>query len=171
MTHLPASPETPQPRALSENELRVWHGFLRTHREVTDELGRRLERAHALNLIGYDVLRTLAANPSGELRMTGLADGAQTSPSGMTRAIARLGRADLVGRSQDPHDRRSFIVRLTAPGAARFREAQVTYHACVRELLVGGLTPADLERLGAICSRAPTVPRSVPYTSVWIATS
>jgi DNA-binding MarR family transcriptional regulator len=102
--------------------------------------------------------------------MTELAERVQTSPSGMTRAIGRLGRAGVVERRQDPHDRRSFIVRLTALGEAKLRAAQVTHHACVRERLFGGLTDAEIARLRAIYDRAPAAPRPA-YTSAWIAAS
>ena len=42
---------------------------------------------------------------------------------------------------------------LTPLGLTRLREAQVTHHACVRELLFRGLTDHDLQRLGAIYDR------------------
>ena len=53
-------------------------------------------------------------------------------------------------REQDAGDRRSFVVSLTAAGVNRLREAQVTHHACVRELLLAGVGPADLRRLAAL---------------------
>jgi hypothetical protein len=37
---------------------------------------------------------------------------------------------------------------------SKLREAQVTHHACVRELLFGGLEGDDLERLAAIYDHA-----------------
>ncbi|HEY3766365.1 MAG TPA: MarR family transcriptional regulator [Gaiellales bacterium] len=145
--------EPREPDAFSEDEFRVWRGFLRTHRTVVDELNRRLERAHGLTLLHYGVLITLVTDPARQLRMTDLAERVLTSPSGMTRAVGRLAGERLVERDQDAEDLRSFIVRLTPLGLTRLREAQVTHHACVRELLFAGLTAADLERLGAIYDR------------------
>jgi len=147
-------PEPAEPDAFSEAEFRVWRGFLNTHRTVSDELNRRLERAHDLTLLHYGVLITLVTEPDRRLRMTQLAERVLTSPSGMTRAVARLAEEGLVERDQDPDDRRSFVVRLTPPGLVRLREAQVTHHACVRELLFAGLTEDDLRRLGAIYDRS-----------------
>ena len=79
-----------------------------------------------------------------------------TSPSGMTRAVAYLVSEGLVERVQDPGDRRSFVVHLTPAGVRRLREAQVTHHACVRELLFAGLSRADLRRLAAVYDGAPS---------------
>jgi DNA-binding MarR family transcriptional regulator len=146
----PVRSEPPEPDPFDENEFRVWRGFLRTHRTVTDELSRRLERSHDVTLLHYGVLITLVTAPDRRLRMTDLADRVLVSPSGMTRAISRLGDQGLVKREQDPGDRRSFIVRLTSLGLTRLREAQVTHHASVRELLFHGLEAEDLRRLAAI---------------------
>jgi DNA-binding MarR family transcriptional regulator len=149
----PRRSEPPEPDAFNDDEFRVWRGFLRTHRTVSDELNRRLERAHDLTLLHYGVLITLVTDPDRRLRMTDLAERVLTSPSGMTRAVSRLAAEGLVERDRDPDDRRSFIVGLTPLGLTRLREAQVTHHACVRELLFHGLTDDDLQRLGAIYDR------------------
>jgi DNA-binding MarR family transcriptional regulator len=148
LSHVPAEP--PEPNPFSEHELRVWRGFLRTHRTITDELNRRLERAHDLTLLDYGVLITLITDPTRRMRMTDLAQRVLTSPSGMTRAISRLVNDGLVDRQQDPGDRRSFIVHLTPLGLTRLRQAQVTHHACVRELLFRDLGRDDLARLAVI---------------------
>jgi DNA-binding MarR family transcriptional regulator len=150
----PRRREPQEPDAFNDDEFRVWRGFLRTHRTVSDELNQRLEQAHDLTLLHYGVLITLVTDPDRRLRMTDLAGRVLTSPSGMTRAVSRLAAEGLVERDQDSDDRRSFIVRLTPLGLTRLREAQVTHHACVRELLFHGLTDDDLQRLGAIYDRA-----------------
>lgn len=147
-------PEPSEPDPFDEHELRVWRGFLRMHRTVSDELNRRLERAHDLTLLHYGVLITLVTDPGRRLRMTDLAERVLTSPSGMTRAVARLADEGLVERERDPDDGRSFVVHLTPLGLNRLREAQVTHHACVRELLFRGLDGDDLRRLAAIYDRA-----------------
>ena len=147
--------ELPEPDAFDEDEFRVWRGFLRTHRRISDELNRRLEREHGLPLLHYGVLITLITEPDRRLRMTDLADRVLTSPSGMTRAVARLADLGLVEREQSSGDRRSFVVHLTPLGVRRLREAQRTHHACVRELLFAGLRPAEVKRLAAIYDRVP----------------
>jgi DNA-binding MarR family transcriptional regulator len=139
--------EPPEPNPFSADELRAWRGFLRMHRTVTDELGRRLDRHHGLTLAHYGVLITLVTVPDRRMRMTDLAERVLVSPSGMTRAVAWLADRGLVRRERDSDDGRSFMVELTPAGLARLREAQVTHHACVRELLFAGAAPADVRRL------------------------
>ena len=119
-----------------------------------DGCTRRLERAHDLTLLNYGVLITLVTDPDRGPRMTDLAEGVLTSPSGMTRAVNRLAGEGLVERDQDPDDRRSFIVRLTPLGVARLRDAQMTHHAWCFEMLLDGLDADDLRRLAAIYDRA-----------------
>jgi DNA-binding MarR family transcriptional regulator len=148
------SPEPREPDPFSEAELRAWRGFLRLHRTVTEELSRRLDRTHGLTLAHYGVLITLVTVPDRRMRMTDLAERVLVSASGMTRAVASLADDGLVRRERDPGDGRSFIVELTPHGLARLREAQVTHHACVRELLFAGLDGDDLERLAAFYDRA-----------------
>ncbi len=143
-------PEPPEPAPFTDQEFKAWRGFLRTHRTLTDELNRRLLKKHDLTLLHYGVLITLITDPDRRMRMTDIAERVLTSPSGMTRAIARLAADGLVIREQDEGDRRSFLVTLTPHGVRRLREAQVTHHACVRELLFGRLAADDLRVLAAL---------------------
>jgi DNA-binding MarR family transcriptional regulator len=149
----PTGPEPREPDPFGEDELRAWRGFLRLHRSVTEELSRRLDRNHGLTLAHYGVLITLVTVPDRRMRMTDLAERVLVSPSGMTRAVAGLAGEGLVRRERDSGDGRSFIVELTPAGLDRLREAQVTHHACVRELLFAGLGPDDLGRLAAYFDR------------------
>jgi DNA-binding MarR family transcriptional regulator len=142
--------EPPEPAPFTEDEFRVWRGFLRLHRTITDELNRRLLAGHGLPLLHYGVLITLITVPERRMRMTDIAERVLVSPSGMTRAVARLAGDGLVVRMQDPDDGRSFLVTLTPRGVRRLREAQETHHACVRELLFRGLGADDLRRLAAL---------------------
>ena len=153
-TPRPEIVDLPEPHPLDEHEFRAWRGFLRVHRTVIDELGRRLERAHGLSVLEYGVLIALVVADERQLRMTELADRVLTSPSGMTRTVARLRDESLVRREQDPRDLRSFRVTLEPEGMRRLREAQVTHHACIRELLFGRLESDDIARLAAIYDQA-----------------
>jgi DNA-binding MarR family transcriptional regulator len=143
-------PEPPEPAPFTQDEFRVWRGFLRLHRTITDELDRRLLAEHGLPLLHYGILITLITVPERRMRMTDIAERVLVSPSGMTRAVARLSAHGLVERRQHPDDRRSFLVTLTPSGVRRLRKAQETHHACVRELLLGGLKRDDLRRLAAL---------------------
>ncbi|HET6847888.1 MAG TPA: MarR family transcriptional regulator [Gaiellales bacterium] len=148
-----AKTEPPEPDPFTDDEFRVWRGFLRAHRAITDELNRRLARRHDLTLLHYGVLITLITVPERRMRMTDIAERVLTSPSGMTRAVARLEADGLVDRDQNDDDRRSFLVSLTPRGVRRLRQAQVTHHACVREMLFQGVGERDLRRLAAFFDR------------------
>jgi DNA-binding MarR family transcriptional regulator len=146
--------ELPEPDPFNESEFRAWRGFRRIRTTVDAELARRLDEAHGLSILEYGVLIALVTAPERSLRMTELAHHVLTSPSGMTRAVVRLRDDGLVTREPDPTDGRAVNVTLTRDGLRRLREAQVTHHACVRELLFGGLTTSDLKRLAAIYDKA-----------------
>ena len=49
---------------------------------------------------------------------------------------------------------RALLVGLTAKGLRRLREAQVTHHRIVRQMLFSGLDQHDLERMGALWEKA-----------------
>ena len=146
----PTRSEPPEPAPFTDDELRAWRGFLRLHRTITDELNRRLLQEHDLPLLHYGVLITLITVPERRMRMTDVAERVLVSPSGMTRAVAKLAGDGLVERTQDANDRRSFLVTLTPRGVRRLRKAQETHHACVRELLFSGLGTKDVRRLAAL---------------------
>src|SRR4029078_10642658 len=119
----PPRPEPPEPAPFTDDELRAWRGFLRLHRRITDELNRRLLEKHDLPLLHSVVLITLITVPERRMRMTDVAERVLVSPSGMTRAVARLAGDGLVERTQDTHDRRSFLVTPPPRGLRRRPQA------------------------------------------------
>jgi DNA-binding MarR family transcriptional regulator len=153
-TQPPDPPGRPEPDPFNEHEFRAWRGFRRTRTTVENELTRRLEQSHGLSVQTYGILITLVATPGRRLRMTDLSEQLLASQSGMTRAIARLRDAGFVDREQDPNDRRSFIVSLTNKGLEQLRDAQVTHHTCVRELLFAKLDDNEIELLATLYDRA-----------------
>jgi DNA-binding MarR family transcriptional regulator len=128
--------------------------MLRVHSTVFRELDRRLLAGHGFGVDAYGVLVTLVGAPQETLPIGELGERRNLSPSGISRSVDRLVRAGLVERVTNPEDRRSLLVRLTDDGLRRLREAQVTHHATVRELLLGRLGPADLNRLGKLWEKA-----------------
>src|SRR5436305_14484331 len=69
--------------------LQAWDALLRAHATLLRELETDLESRTGLALADFDVLAQLAI-AGGSLRMTGLADRALISRSGMTRRVTRL---------------------------------------------------------------------------------
>jgi DNA-binding MarR family transcriptional regulator len=144
----------PEPDAFSTEEFGAWRGMLRVHSAVFRELDRRLIAGHGFGVDAYGVLITLVGAPAGGLAIGELGERRNLSPSGISRSVDRLAKAKLVERTTNSHDRRSLLVALTDEGLRRLREAQVTHHATVRELLLARLSVQDVARLGTLWEKA-----------------
>lgn len=118
------------------------------------ELDHRLQRAHGFGIDAYGLLVTMVGEPGAPMTIGELGERRNLTPSGISRAVDKLATAGLVERTTNPADERSRLVGLTAQGLQRLREAQVTHHATVRELLLGNLTDRDIKTLGAIWEKA-----------------
>jgi DNA-binding MarR family transcriptional regulator len=118
------------------------------------ELDRRLLRAHGLGIDAYGVLVTMVGQPGSRMTIGELGERRNLSPSGISRSVDKLVKEELVERTTNPADARSLLVGLTARGVLRLREAQVTHHATVRELLLDHLDERDIETLGELWEKA-----------------
>src|SRR4051812_31571113 len=147
-------PEPGEPAPFSPSEFAAWRGMLRVHSKVFRELDRRLLAAHGLGVDAYGVMITLVSAPDRRLPIGALGLQRNLSPSGISRSVDRLVKLGLVERSANPDDARSLLVGLTAAGLRRLREAQVTHHRTVRELLLSHLDDGELEQLGQVWEKA-----------------
>ncbi len=147
-----AEPAEPDP--FTAEEFAAWRGMLRVHSTVFRELDRAVLKAHGFGIDSYGVLITLVTAPEHRLPIGELGLRRNLTPSGISRSVDRLAKLDLVERSTNPADRRSFLVGLTAAGLRRLREAQVTHHRVVRELLLSRLDEPDLRCLGEVWEKA-----------------
>jgi DNA-binding MarR family transcriptional regulator len=146
--------ELPEPDAFSAEEMTAWRGLLRVHSAITRTIDRRIADAHGMSLDTYGILITLITAPDATLTMGELARRHNLSPSGISRAVDRAARDGLIERRPNPADGRSFLLALTRRGVVRLREAQVTHHATVRELLLDALDRDDLRELGRLWEKA-----------------
>ena len=147
-----ASP--PEPNPFTPAEFAAWRGLLRVHSTVMRELDRRLLRDHGLGIDAYGVLVTMVGQPGSRMTIGELGERRNLSPSGISRSVDKLVKEELVERTTNPADARSLLVGLTAHGVLRLREAQVTHHATVRELLLDHLDERDIETLGELWEKA-----------------
>lgn len=111
----PRSPARP----LSRQRLRLWLRLLRATRAIEAELRERLRVRFSLTLPQFDVLAALARRDNG-ITMTELSRMLIVSNGNVTGIVDRLVTDRLVARQPAPNDRRSFLVRLTPKGQARF---------------------------------------------------
>jgi DNA-binding MarR family transcriptional regulator len=138
---------------LSPEELAAWRGFLRVHSALTRELDAELAAAHGLPLSSFEVLLILQRAPSGEMRMSELADSVLLSRSGLTRLVDRLVSAGLLERRQCEDDARGYHAAITASGRRVFRDAWVTHLEGVRERFLRHLSDEELGRLAELWER------------------
>jgi len=151
--------DPPEPNPFAPSELAAWRGMLRVHSTVVRELDRRLQRDHGIGIDSYGVLITLITELGSPLTIGELGERRMLSPSGISRAVDKLAKEQLVARTANPADGRSLLVGLTAHGVQRLREAQVTHHSTVRELLFDNLDEHHIKTLGDIWEKA--IPGSV----------
>lgn len=95
----------------------------------------------------YAVLAALRrVGPPYELAPNELYTSLERSSGGMTKMLKRLEALGLVGRTPDPADKRSKLVRLTAAGKQAEEEAFETFVARTHELLRSA-SRTDLETI------------------------
>ncbi|HUZ16701.1 MAG TPA: MarR family winged helix-turn-helix transcriptional regulator [Gaiellaceae bacterium] len=149
----------PEPDSFSPEEFAAWRGLLRLRESVTRALDGRLRADHGLSLDDYGILITLVGQPGARQRMSALGEQRLLTPSGITRAVARLEGRGLLRRGPDPADGRAFFATLTPKGVRELRRAQRTHHAIVRELYLSRLDAREVAQLGALFEKAVSPPR------------
>lgn len=138
---------------LTREELAAWRGLLRVHAALFKELDAELQAAHGLPLSSYEVLLTLDSAPSGEMRMSEIADSVLLSRSGLTRLVDRLERDGLLERRECSTDKRGANAAITEEGRRRFRAARDTHLKGVRTRFLGRLGGEDLRSLAQAWER------------------
>lgn len=156
--------DPPEPNPFTPSEFAAWRGMLRVYSTVVRELDRRLQRDHGISLDSYGVLITLITEPGSQLTIGQLGERRVLTPSGISRAVDKLAKEQLVTRTANPADGRSLLVGLTPYGVQRLREAQVTHHSTVRELLFDNLDQHHIKTLGDVWEKA--IPGSVS-SPIW----
>jgi DNA-binding MarR family transcriptional regulator len=146
--------ELPEPDPFTPEEFAAWRGMLRVHSAVFRELDRQLLAAHGFGIDSYGVMITLVGAPARRVAIGELGLRRNLSPSGISRSVDRLVKLGLVERANNPDDGRSLLVGLTANGLRRLREAQVSHHRIVREMLLAHLDRRDLKRLAELWEKA-----------------
>jgi DNA-binding MarR family transcriptional regulator len=148
----------PEPDPFSPQEFAAWRGLLRLRETVTRAIDARLRADHGLSLDDYGILITLVGQPDQRQRMSQLGDQRLLTPSGITRAVARLEERGLLRRDQDPADGRAFLATLTPEGVRQLRAAQRTHHAIVRDLYLSRLDSSEVAQLGALLEKVVSSP-------------
>ena len=125
--------------------LKLWLRLLACSKQIEIEIRRRLRERFGVSLPRFDYLAQLHRHPDG-LRMSALSRYLMVSGGNVTGLTDELEKEGLVQRDDDPDDRRSVRVRLTAQGRRAFERMARAHESWVVELS-GGLEAAHKQAL------------------------
>jgi len=138
-------------RWLSDEEQRLWRGWLAASMLLPERLNRDLQEQHGLTGTDYQVLVELSESPERRMRMSTLAERTQLSRSRLSHQIDRMTRAGLVSRQECAQDGRGMFAVLTEQGWETIVAAAPDHVESVRRHLVDRLTPEQFEAFGEAC--------------------
>lgn len=137
---------------LDDDEQRTWRSFLATSELLYGALDRQLQQDAGITHASYIVLAMLSEAPGRSLRMSELAALANSSPSRLSHAVARLQERGWIRREPAPKDGRGTVAVLTDAGWDMLVRTAPGHVEAVREHLFDRLTPEQVRALGDICS-------------------
>ncbi len=134
---------------MDDDRIRLMGLIVRTHRQLTDSLGRELEENVGIPLVFFDVLIHVGGAPERRLTMSRLSSDVALTTGGVTRLVDRMVEAGLVAREACPSDRRSIYVVLTPEGQAVLERAIAAHIDGIDRHLVAHLGSGDRVALEA----------------------
>jgi MarR family transcriptional regulator, 2-MHQ and catechol-resistance regulon repressor len=108
---------------IDDERLQLMGLLVRSHRRLSEVLGRELERSVGIPLVWFDVLIHVRGADGGRLTMSRLSAEVALTTGGVTRLVDRMVEAGLVARENCPSDRRSVHVVLTPAGESTLGRA------------------------------------------------
>jgi DNA-binding MarR family transcriptional regulator len=145
--------EEPPVRWLTAAELDSWLAVVRLICWLPWSIDQQLRRDSNLGMVEYQVMARLSQSPERTLRMSSLADLANSSLSRLSHLVKRLEQRGLVRREPDPADGRFTRAILTDEGFRTLAEAAPGHVAHVRSLVIDVLSHEQLRRLGQAADR------------------
>jgi DNA-binding MarR family transcriptional regulator len=121
----------------------AWARLLQVHAALVPTLDREVQLATGLPLAWYDVLLELNSAPDRRLRMTDLGDRVVLSRTRVSRIVDELVEHGLVGRNDNPADRRSAFALITPEGRRRLRAAAPVYLGGIGKHFAEHLTQSE----------------------------
>ena len=128
---------------IDDPRLQLMGLIIRSHRLLTDRLGRELEEQVGIPLVFFDVLIHVGAAPEGRLTMSRLSTDVALTTGGVTRLVDRMVESGLVERKACPSDRRSIHVVLTPEGHAVLGRAIAAHIEGIDRHLMAQLDETD----------------------------
>ena len=140
-------------RWLTAAEVDSWLSLVRLMTWLPWSIDQQLRHDANLGMVEYQVMARLSNCPERTLRMSSLADLANSSLSRLSHLVKRLEERGLVRREPDPADGRFTIAILTDKGFRALAEAAPGHVAHVRSLVIDVLSPEQLRRMGLAADR------------------
>lgn len=153
------------PASLTPTQLSAYFAFTEVGSLLRPAIEQQLKDVGQLSYVQFQLLARLGDSPSGQQRMTDLADGVVYSRSGLTYQAQLLDQRGLVTRAPSPDDERSTVVTITQAGRDVLAAVFPGHIATVHGLLFAPLSDADAEDLARILGRVSEHLRSAPPRS------
>ena len=128
-------------------EEKAWRTFLHASTRLMSRLDDEMRAAHGERLADFDVLSNLSEAPSGELRMSDLADQTLFSRSRLSYTVSQLETRGLVRRQKDSNDKRGVTAALTPGGRAHHRKLAHTHLEGIRHHFLDPTSPKSRSNL------------------------
>ena len=141
---------------LSAAEVDSWLSVVRMMTWLPWSIDQQLRRDSNLSMVEYQVMARLSGTPERTMRMSSLADLANSSLSRLSHLVKRLEERGFVRREPDQADGRFTNAILTDEGLRTLAQAAPAHVAHVRSLVVDVLSPEQLRRLGLTADRIMT---------------
>ena len=138
---------------IDDERLHLMGLIVRSHRLLTDRLGRELEQDVGIPLVFFDVLINVGAAPEGRITMSRLSTDIALTTGGVTRLVDRMVDAGLVERQACPSDRRSIHVILTTEGRSVLDRAIEAHIEGIDRHLMAHLSDKDRASLATALTK------------------
>jgi DNA-binding MarR family transcriptional regulator len=145
--------DEPPVKWLTDAEVSSWLSVVRMMTWLPWSIDQQLRRDSGLGMVEYQVLARLSQSPERTMRMSSLADLANSSLSRLSHLVKRLEDRGFVRREPDPADGRFTNAILTDEGFQVLAEAAPGHVAHVRSLVIDILSPEQLRRMGQAADR------------------
>uniref|UniRef100_A0A942Y8K1 MarR family transcriptional regulator n=1 Tax=Neobacillus citreus TaxID=2833578 RepID=A0A942Y8K1_9BACI len=153
------------PASLTPTQLSAYLAFTEVGSLLRPAIEQQLKDVGQLSYVQFQLLARLGDSPSGQQRMTDLADGVVYSRSGLTYQAQLLDQRGLVTRAPSPDDERSTVVTITQAGRDVLAAVFPGHIATVHGLLFAPLSDEDAEDLARILGRVSEHLRAAPPRS------
>jgi len=135
-----------EPRWLTDTQQQAWQGLIVIFQRAMPELERTF-KANDLLAVQYGILVALADEPDQTLRLTKLADLANTSQSRLTHRLRSLVRRGDIEITDDLQDRRAKNATLTKAGKQRLADIAPQHVEDIQRILFDPLDPEQTAAL------------------------